>query len=93
MLNQIEQIREELFQFRLEVLAKLIQFRMLDIKVAVRKRGMYHEKLGIATDMAGDSVTFMGSANESQYARAFKILCQHYNWMLASNLPLKYIDN
>ena len=26
-------------------------------------------------------------------ARAFKILCQHYNWMLASNLPLKYIDN
>ena len=25
--------------------------------------------------------------------RAFKILCQHYNWMLASNLPLKYIDN
>lgn len=61
-------VSAELFLKRLEALQWLIAHDRLDIKVALRRKGMYHEKVGILTDSYGDFVVFQGSANESLYA-------------------------
>lgn len=68
LLEIITNVSDELFQNRLEALSWMIAHNHLDIKIALRAKGMYHEKIGIITDTSGDSVTFMGSANESLYA-------------------------
>lgn len=68
LLEIITNVSDELFQNRLEALSWMIAHNHLDIKIALRAKGMYHEKIGIITDASGDSVTFMGSANESLYA-------------------------
>lgn len=49
------------------VLATLIATSHLDIRVAVRTDGigLYHEKLGFFEDSFGNSVSFIGSANET----------------------------
>lgn len=67
-LDAISNVSDELFQNRLEILSWLIAHSYLDIKIALRAKGMYHEKVGIIRDASGDSITFMGSANESLYA-------------------------
>lgn len=53
---------------RLEILAWLIGAGKLEIKFALRRKGMYHEKIGIVTDKNEDIVVFQGSANETVYA-------------------------
>jgi phosphatidylserine/phosphatidylglycerophosphate/cardiolipin synthase-like enzyme len=49
-----------------------LSHNLLEIKLAIRKdvrnRGIYHEKLGIFEDKAGNIVAFTGSANESASA-------------------------
>lgn len=59
---------------RIACLAWLLAHGLLEIKIAVVKDlqnyGIYHEKLGIFTDAAGNQVAFAGSANES--ARAYR---------------------
>ena len=64
----LTEVNDRLFLKRLEALQWLISHEHLDIKVAVRRRGMYHEKIGILEDSSGDFVVFQGSANESLYA-------------------------
>lgn len=66
---------EELDYFskeRLNLLACLIADRILDIRIAytVNKEGvgMYHEKMGLIADSAGNTVAFSGSMNESATA-------------------------
>lgn len=48
-------------------LATLISTGVLELKLAERRdrRGIYHEKIGIFSDSAGNLVTFKGSANET----------------------------
>lgn len=57
---------------RLNLLANLIANGQLDIKVAFlennNKIGMFHEKMGLITDAANNSVAFTGSMNETQNA-------------------------
>lgn len=57
---------------RLNLLANLIADGVLDIKIAFTededKMGMYHEKMGIITDIDGNRVAFSGSMNESATA-------------------------
>lgn len=57
---------------RLNLLANLIADGVLDIKIAFTededKMGMYHEKMGIITDVDGNRVAFSGSMNESATA-------------------------
>lgn len=57
---------------RLNLLANLISDGVLDIKIAFtedsERMGMYHEKMGIITDMEGNRVAFAGSMNESATA-------------------------
>lgn len=54
----------------LDTLAELIARGILDIKVASVKNdfGIYHDKLGILTDKAGNNVVFYGSPNSSENA-------------------------
>jgi len=61
----IENVDDALFSRRLEALSWLVASGRLDIKVAMRKKGMYHEKIGIIRDAEGDAIVFQGSANES----------------------------
>lgn len=56
---------------RLGLLGWLISKGRLDIKLAAVRRadgtaGIYHEKIGVFEDEAGDAVAFLGSANESK---------------------------
>lgn len=53
---------------RLNFLSHMIEDGFLDIKVAFKNLGMYHEKIGILTDEDGNSVAFSGSLNESEQA-------------------------
>jgi superfamily II DNA or RNA helicase len=61
----LTQVTSELFLRRLEALQWLVAHSRLDIKVALRRRGMYHEKIGIMKDEYDDFIVFQGSANES----------------------------
>lgn len=57
---------------RLNLLANLIANDVLDIRIAYTEDskgiGMYHEKMGIIEDAAGNKVAFSGSMNESSTA-------------------------
>ena len=64
----VDSISDVLVRNRLEALAWLIASGRLDIKVALREIGMFHDKLGVLTDENADSVVFQGSANETPYA-------------------------
>ena len=66
--KQIFSADDDLLSHRLKALSHLIAMGRLDIKVALRKRGMYHEKIGIMRDAAGDLIVFQGSANETANA-------------------------
>ena len=50
---------------RLAFLADLIARDVMDIRIAFRKKGLYHEKIGILSDSEGRRVAFTGSANET----------------------------
>lgn len=68
LLAMINNVSDELFQNRFDSLSWLVAHGRLDVKIALRERGMYHDKVGIITDEAGDRVVFAGSANESTHA-------------------------
>ncbi len=60
-------LRDENTRGLIQVLATLVALGCLDLKLAFRpgERGIFHDKLGIFTDTAGDSVSFTGSSNET----------------------------
>ena len=64
----LESISDSLLECRLHALSNLVAAGRLDIKVALTRKGMYHEKIGVFYDAEGNSVVFAGSANESQHA-------------------------
>lgn len=68
LLKEIDRVDDDLFRDRFEALAWLVAKGRLDVKVALRPKGMYHDKIGIIADESGDSIVFSGSANESLYA-------------------------
>lgn len=65
---QIDNLSEVLANQRLIALSWLVANGHLSIKLALKRRGMYHEKIGIFEDAAGDRLIFQGSANETTYA-------------------------
>ena len=51
---------------QLNLLAKIIEMNVLDIKIAVTDVvGIYHDKLGIMEDYSGNRIVFFGSPNSS----------------------------
>lgn len=67
-LQALGQADDELFQHRFEALSWLAAHGRLDVKVALRAKGLFHDKVGVITDAVGDAVVFSGSANESAAA-------------------------
>jgi superfamily II DNA or RNA helicase len=67
-LETLTSVDDALFRERLKALSWLVASGRLDIRVAIRKRGMYHEKIGIFHDTSDDFVVFQGSANETASA-------------------------
>jgi len=66
--NIINEVSSDIFTCRLELLSWLVATNRLKIKFAIRRKGMYHEKIGILTDEEGNKIVFQGSANESKMA-------------------------
>lgn len=66
--TDIDTVVDSLFKKRIEALSLLVASGRLDIQIAYKPKGMYHEKIGILTDSASDQLIFQGSANETQYA-------------------------
>lgn len=71
-LRSFTETRDRLVNDRLRGLAWLIANELMDVKLALPvnetgkiTRGIYHEKLGIFTDKAGNHVAFLGSSNET----------------------------
>jgi len=63
-----EEVDNPLFANRLNLLSTLVADERLVIKFALRRRGMYHDKIGIIEDKEGDKIAFSGSANETSAA-------------------------
>lgn len=57
-----------LLEYRVRLLAWLFAAGRLEMKVAVRPRGMFHQKIGLLQDRLGDMVSFSGSMNETMSA-------------------------
>lgn len=72
---EISDINSDLFKFRIDCLSWLVANKKLEVKVAVRKYGLFHEKVGIISDQNGDAIVFSGSANETD-----KALLPEYNF-------------
>lgn len=66
--KEIDTIVDSLFKKRLEALSLLVASDRLDVKIAYKPVGMYHEKIGIMTDKEDDKLIFQGSANETRFA-------------------------
>lgn len=71
----LEEDLDQLAQYRLRLLSLLISNRNLEIKLAIRKKGMYHDKVGILEDKDGNEIVFQGSANET-----FSALSPDFNY-------------
>lgn len=67
-LVEIMQDSSNTLDLNLQLLSMLIASSRLEIKFAFRRKGMYHEKIGILSDKNGDKLVFQGSANETIYA-------------------------
>lgn len=64
----IAENRGSLLEYRIRILAWLFSTGRLEMKVAVRPKGMFHQKVGLLTDRLGDVVSFSGSMNETKSA-------------------------
>jgi superfamily II DNA or RNA helicase len=57
-----------LLEYRIRLLAWLFSSGRLEMKVAVRPKGMFHQKIGLLQDRLGDVISFSGSMNETMSA-------------------------
>lgn len=57
-----------LLEYRIRLLAWLFNAGKLEMKVAIRPDGLFHQKIGILSDTSGDVVSFSGSMNETMSA-------------------------
>lgn len=64
-LKTLTEIREDGKKERLNFIANLISNNILDIKIAFRNKGLYHEKMGILRDVDKRRIVFLGSLNET----------------------------
>lgn len=64
----VEEHGGSLLEYRIRVLAWLFTTGRLEMKVAIRPRGMFHQKIGLLEDKLGDVISFSGSMNETMSA-------------------------
>ncbi len=70
-IEDIDKFKDDLTNYRYSCLTWLIENQRLDIKLALRPKGMYHEKIGIFKDKNNNEVVMSGSNNESINAYEF----------------------
>lgn len=63
--RMLERPYDELERDRLALLAEFLSQGLLEIKIAYRPYGIYHEKVGIMKDADGNVIVFSGSDNET----------------------------
>lgn len=64
----ITEINNDLFAFRMQAFAQLIEIGRIDLKIAYRPQGIYHKKFGLLFDRNNNIVSFNGSNNETSQA-------------------------
>lgn len=67
-LKILESHKGTLIEYRIRLLAYLLWTGKLEIKVALRRSGIFHQKIGIMRDVSGDRIAFNGSMNETSSA-------------------------
>lgn len=67
-LQILEGNKGTLIEYRIKLLAYLLRTGRLEIKVALRRSGIFHQKIGLMQDASGDRVAFNGSMNETASA-------------------------
>lgn len=80
----ITSVSDDLFLHRLNILSWMVAHGHLEVKYALRRKGMYHEKIGIMKDLSGGYLVFQGSANETTNALLpdlnFESISVYPNW-------------
>ena len=64
--QELDSVIDNLSKNRFEMLSWLVSSGRLEIRLALRPIGMYHEKMGIIYDKS-DKIVFSGSANETRF--------------------------
>ena len=97
LVEMVESLDEELSlqeEQRISNLAYFIAKGIVDIKIAFKKVGIFHDKCGIITDYSGDTICFRGSNNETDAAvninyESFQITC---SWLDSNGFYSKGIN-
>ena len=64
-LKELDEMEDELQKDHVGMLGWLIRKGLLEIKIAVVKKGIEHQKIGILEDEEGNIISFSGSENET----------------------------
>lgn len=56
---------DDLIEYRIRLLAYLFKTGQLEIKIALRRNGLFHQKIGVLRDAEGNVISFNGSMNET----------------------------
>jgi superfamily II DNA or RNA helicase len=65
-IKSLDQIEDELVKDHIKMLGWLLKNNHLEMKVALVKNGIYHQKIGVLEDTEGNVVSFSGSDNETK---------------------------
>lgn len=83
-----------LLEYRIRLLAWLFSSGRLEMKVALRPKGMFHQKIGLLEDRIGDVISFSGSMNETMSALDPRFNSEEITVFKAWNEGQKsYVDN
>jgi superfamily II DNA or RNA helicase len=83
-----------LLEFRIRLLAWLFAADRLEMKVAIRPKGLFHQKIGLLEDRLGDVLSFSGSMNETMSALDPRFNSEEITVFRAWNAGQKeYVDN
>lgn len=79
-LNDLCAINSVVLEKNLSNLARLIALGILDVKIAFKPKGLFHDKYGILKDNQGNRIKFTGSNNETAAAltinhESFTVVC------------------
>ncbi|NVL91245.1 MAG: DEAD/DEAH box helicase family protein, partial [Desulfobacterales bacterium] len=64
-LTEIENLEDHLKKDHIRMLSWMVRNNLLEIKIAVVKNGVEHQKIGILEDSDGNIISFSGSDNET----------------------------
>lgn len=90
-LTEIEVIDDELKKDHIKLFSWLLKNKKMEIRIAVVKKGIEHQKIGIMKDSKNDIISFSGSENETMYGwlyndEQFHVFC---NWIEGDLIHLK----